>query len=206
MEIITPSSLGSIYFITDPNNGIGCVPQYPYKRFDLLFYAGELNFEAITNFLARPRTKPTGYLQKLFADRELFSPEETAKALHQLFNDQKLTSKVDFVRPLGIVAESIHPDLLKTIKVAKLRGYWQTLAVTTDNVESIAKDFSGQSKQRIAYQSQLPYCIGFEDIKSIRMVSSPKTTVISDQSESQILKRHPQLRSKMDREAFNEAI
>jgi hypothetical protein len=214
MEVIINAGLPSLYFFTHPRKGIATLPQYVSARSfqmgrpNILLSEGSLIIEELAQFLGRTGSEKPGCCRRFFLGEQSYTVEDSRKALIELSSRQLPSVPFDIASELCIIAERLDDDLLRAIKVARVRGIWKVFAVTGNpDIRQAAIQIKECAGVEPIYLSRNPLRAAFTGLSRLRIVAGVSKTVVStDTKLSRILKSHPDLTQSIDFRTATEAI
>lgn len=193
MDLVIEAGLASRYFVDSPKSGTATLPgplRHHRPTFDILIAKGELSLDSFSEFLSRPLEARSGFFSR-FLSRSI-SPSEASAVLRAMHSDERPARAI--CGDLLVITGHCGDQLLKTLEIANMRGYWKTIAVSgvgaTPDIQQLIlllTELLGEP----AYVSGDAARVAFANVDKLRVVSSATRTVISsDTKERAIIARH----------------
>lgn len=206
MDLLLNSGIASSYFINDLDT-YTC----HYMSPDILVCDGDLDLEHLAQFIVK--NQPKSLFGKLFGkDRheETFEKrtQKLLSTLHQMLSDQQLTSLPELKRPLLLIANALDERLISSLRISKIRGIWEVVAVKTDiKIQNVFNWFENQGLKSEIFNNKSPLIKIYSGSNQLTFVGGKEQSILSTSCKyTDLIKQHPSLLVKFSQEEIEREI
>ncbi len=199
MEIELRSGMASVYFATDPKKGIAAL-----SKPRVIICGKTLSIKLLSEIFANSfnASLSRGFFRALIKKAEA---KDIAALMEGLAQDRKPTAAViGFTLMPFIISKGIEKSCLTALKIIKIRGYGQPLAINilSENIDDQILKLKEELKGKILFEDDL---VSVYDPGKLEVVSNRDKTIIStERSIKDIVKnRHDLVVGPVNNEAFD---